>query len=215
MDPYRAVLDGIARACESAGRDPADVTLVAVTKTRTIDEIRRLVDLGHRDFGENYLQEALPKIEALPDDLIWHFVGGLQSKKTRAVAEAFDVVHSFDRPSQIDAMTKVPGAIDGFLQVNLAEDPQKSGVSPKSLDETVRRLLDCESVRFRGLMTIGLDSADAEASRPIFRRLRELAESFRVRELSMGMSGDMHVAIQEGSTHVRIGTALFGARTAR
>jgi pyridoxal phosphate enzyme (YggS family) len=208
----RAVQDRIARACESVGRDPASVTLVAVTKTVSVDGIKAVYDQGHRTFGENRLQEALPKIEALPEDIEWHFVGRLQSNKARAVAEAFPVVHTLENERQLAEIGRSSRQIDGLVQLNLAAEAQKAGILSENLDKTIRLVQQCSNVRFRGLMTIGPLTSDPEGNRPLFRQMSELGRRVGAQWLSMGMSTDLEAAIQEGSTHVRVGTAIFGER---
>ncbi len=206
------VRERIARACETAGRDPAEVTLIAVTKTATVERIQEAYDLGQRVFGENRLQEALPKIAALPTDIEWHFIGRLQSNKAKAVAEAFQAIHTLEKESQLLEIAKVQKSVDGLIELNLGGEEQKAGIFEKGLDRTVSLVLQCENVRFRGLMTIGRMSADPEENRPLFRRMSELGREVGAEWLSMGMSADLEVAIQEGSTHVRVGTAIFGER---
>jgi PLP dependent protein len=202
----------IEAACLGAGRSPEDVTLVAVGKTVPLDQVREAYDLGLRHFGESRLQEAIPKIEALPADAVWHFVGRLQSNKAALAARHFQVLHSLENERQLAQLKKAAAPVDGLVEVNIADEPQKSGIPAKMLDEFRSTLLNYENVRFRGLMTIGPNLGDPESMRPFFRRMRELNEALGGTWLSMGMSGDFDVAIQEGSTHVRIGTALFGVR---
>ena len=199
-------------ACDTSGRDPKSVVLVAVTKTVPVERVREAYDLGLRVFGENRLQEALPKIGALPADVEWHFVGRLQSNKARAVAEAFRVVHTLEKGSQLDEIGKASRRIDGLVELNLGNEPQKAGVFPEALDKTLTLVQQCRNVRFRGLMTIGPMSSDPEGNRPLFRQMSELGKRVGAEWLSMGMSADLEAAIQEGSTHVRVGTAIFGER---
>lgn len=208
----RAVQDRIARACESIDRDPASITLVAVSKTYSSDAIRAGFDLGLRHFGESRLQEAQPKIETLPGEIVWHFIGHLQSNKAKRVGQLFDVIHTLTSEGQIKELGKAGRTLDGFIEVNIAEESQKNGLPPSEVDAFREKLLDCGWIRFRGLMTIGPAVDDAEAMRPYFRALREANRAVGGSWLSMGMSHDFEVAIQEGSTHVRVGTALFGAR---
>jgi hypothetical protein len=202
----------IALACDSVGRDPETVTLVAVSKTQPLDALKAAYDLGLRHFGESKLQEALPKIAAMPSDVVWHFIGHLQSNKARKVAEDFDAVQTLANEGQLREIEKGGRTVDGLIEVNIAEEPQKSGVAPKSLDPFFRNLIQSPCIRFRGLMTIGPALDDPEAMRPYFRALRELNQKLGGEWLSMGMSGDFEVAIQEGASHIRVGTALFGAR---
>ncbi len=213
MKSLLAVQDRIARAAESAGRDPSTVTLIAVSKTHPIDAIQEAYDAGHRDFGESKLQELLPKFEALPTDIRWHFIGKLQSNKAKRAAQLGVVIHTLESTHQVREVAKAGREIDGLIEVNTTNEPQKSGISPEALDELVREVLNCPSIRLRGLMTLGHAHRNAEQQRPFFRTLRKLNESMGGTWLSMGMSGDFEVAIQEGSTHVRVGTAIFGERT--
>lgn len=209
----RSVQERIARAAESVGRDPGSVTLVAVTKTVPVDAIREAYDLGLRIFGESRLQEALPKIVALPRDIEWHFVGKLQSNKARQVAESFGVIETLENERQLREISKSNRVVQGLIEVNVADEPQKSGISANLLGEFHKSVLQCEQLQFRGLMTIGPAHQMAEQARPFFRTMRELLKQMGGGWLSMGMSSDLEVAIQEGSTHVRVGTALFGGRT--
>ncbi|MGV3614928.1 MAG: YggS family pyridoxal phosphate-dependent enzyme [Fimbriimonas sp.] len=208
----RAVQDRIARAAEASGRDPASVTLVAVSKTYPVDAIRAAYDLGLRHFGESRLQEAQPKIEILPGDIQWHFIGHLQSNKAKRVGQFFDVVHTLHNEGQLRELAKAGRQVDGLIEVNIAEESQKSGLPLADVAAFRKIVLDYAQVRFRGLMTIGPAVENAEQMRPYFRSLREANQAAGGSWLSMGMSHDFEVAIQEGSTHVRVGTALFGAR---
>lgn len=208
----REVHRRIERACESCGRDPASVTLVAVSKTVPISQIQEAYDAGQRIFGESRLQEALPKLDALPRDIEWHFIGKLQSNKARRAAERFDVIQTLESESQLREIAKCGRVIQGLIEINAANEAQKSGISANLLAEFAQKVIQYEQVRLRGLMSIGPANRNAEDSRPFFRTMRELAASIGADWLSMGMSGDMDVAIQEGATHVRVGTAIFGER---
>lgn len=211
-DRLAFIQDRIDRAAASVGRDAKTVTLVAVSKTVSIPEIKAAYDLGMRHFGESRLQEALPKIAALPSDIVWHFVGRLQSNKARGAAEKFQVIHSLESQAQLKEIGKGERTIDGLIEVNLAQEEQKSGIFAETLDEYRSLVLQCPHVRFRGLMAIGPQTTDTEASRAIFRALASLGRRVGAEWLSLGMSSDFEAAIQEGSTHVRIGSALFGER---
>lgn len=211
------ITETIARHCEIAGRDPASVTLVAVSKTFRADHIREAFDLGLRHFGESRLDEATRKIGSLPADVVrestWHFIGKLQSRKVRSAAALFGVFHTLESQSQLREFAKLDGSFDALIEVNVGEEPQKAGVLPADLDEFCAEALYCPRVRVCGLMTMGPALGNEEAMRPFFRKLRLLGERLRVGAwLSMGMSSDFGVAIQEGSSHVRIGSALFGER---
>lgn len=217
MEGMRGRLDRIeakiAAAAASVGRERHDVTLIAVSKTVPVGQIQQAYDLGVRHFGESRLQEALPKIEQLPADIIWHYIGTIQTNKARKIVEAFDVVHAFDSSRQVDRVAQSQGVVDGLIAVNLAQEPQKSGVFAEGLDEMCNVLAKCKAVRFRGLMTIGRLVSNPEESRDDFRRLANLGRQVGAEWLSMGMSADYAVAIQEGSTHIRVGSAIFGLRT--
>lgn len=208
----RQVEDRIARACASVGRDPSGVTLVAVSKTFPIDAVRKAYDLGLRHFGESRLQEALPKIEALPDDIVWHFVGKLQSNKAKRAAQAFSVIHTLESESQLREIDKAGRRPDVLVEVNIGAETQKSGLLVENVDDFVQLVLHCDNARYRGLMTVG-PLLSPEEVRPFFRKLRELKDRVGGDWLSMGMSGDFEVAIQEGASHVRVGSALFGSRS--
>lgn len=183
--------------------------LIAVSKNQPLEALKEAYGLGQRHFGESRLQEAEPKIARMPSDCVWHFIGNLQSNKARKVAELFDVVHTFDNERQLDAIRH---PIEGLIEVNVAEEAQKGGISSENLPALLEKLVQYEHVQYRGLMTVGPALEDPAAMRPFFRKVRELRERFGGEWLSMGMSGDFETAIQEGSTHVRVGTALFGLR---
>lgn len=203
----------IADACQSVGRDPSEVTLIAVTKTVPVETLQLACDLGLRIFGESRLQEALPKIEALPKDIEWHFIGKLQSNKLRRAASVFSVFHTIESESQLRELAKLDHPVDVLTEVNIADEAQKSGISLENLENFVKRVLECSQANFRGLMTIGPNLKNPEAMRPFFKKLRLEGKRFGGDWLSMGMSGDFEVAIQEGATHVRVGSALFGPRS--
>lgn len=209
---YHRVKEEIEQACSVSGRDPNTVTLIAVSKTYPIENIQTLYDLGHRDFGESRLQEAEPKIAALPGDIRWHMIGHLQSNKAKRVAQLFNVLHTLSTEGQLKEIQKAGRVVDGFIEVNIAEEPQKSGLNTKNLDEYHQHALHSHQVNFLGLMTIGPLVESAELMRPHFRRLKTLNDELGGTCLSMGMSGDFSVAIQEGATHVRVGSAIFGSR---
>jgi pyridoxal phosphate enzyme (YggS family) len=212
----------IAAAARAAGREPGTIALLAVSKTFDAEAVRAAHAAGQREFGENYVQEGMEKIAAvvaLP--LIWHFIGPIQSNKTRAIAERFDWVHSVAREKVAQRLAQARpmglGPLDICLQVNLSGEASKSGVPPEeaqSLAEAVRAL---PRLRLRGLMAVPEPSRDVGQQRRSFRRLRALLEQlntagFELDTLSMGMSQDLEAAIMEGATIVRVGTAIFGAR---
>ncbi|MEW6741921.1 MAG: YggS family pyridoxal phosphate-dependent enzyme [Planctomycetota bacterium] len=223
--PFQAHLSELRQrmreACERSGRQPQDVALVVVTKTVTIQAIRLLPSLGVTDVGESRVQDALPKIEAAGGGLRWHFLGHLQSNKARKVAARFDAIHSID---SVDIGRRVAHAareagrsIDAFVQVNVAGEPQKSGLEPEAARAVAGELVALDGLRLVGLMTMAPLSEDPEEARPVFRKLRELFEELRESEdlgpsfchLSMGMTDDFEVAIEEGATLIRVGRAVF------
>jgi len=209
-------------AAMAAGRDPAAITLVAVSKSKTAEYVRAGATAGVTDFGENYLQEALTKLDAMGDvPLTWHFIGAVQSNKTRAVAERFDWVHSIDRFSVARRLSDQrpfhAAPLNLCIQVALVPEPTKGGVAPGDLADLAARTAELPRVRLRGLMCVPPPQPDTAAERALFAQLRTLqaslnADGYGLDALSMGMSGDFESAIAEGATHVRIGTALFGSR---
>ncbi|MFZ2289481.1 MAG: YggS family pyridoxal phosphate-dependent enzyme [Halopseudomonas yangmingensis] len=207
------------RAAHSAGRSADSLTLVAVSKTRPAGDIRAAHACGQTHFGENYLQEALEKIAVLRDlPLIWHFIGPIQSNKTRAIAEHFDWVHSVDRLKIAERLSaQRPASLPPLnicLQVNISNEPSKAGVSPAELPELAAAVAALPNLRLRGLMAIPAPASDSDSRRAPLRALHELLESLPLPldSLSMGMSDDLVEAVAEGATLVRIGTAIFGAR---
>ncbi|ALZ83273.1 YggS family pyridoxal phosphate enzyme [Pseudomonas oryzihabitans] len=213
------VLERIAAASRTAGRDPATVGLLAVSKTKPAAALREAAGAGLRDFGENYLQEALDKQLELADlPLVWHFIGPIQSNKTRAIASHFDWVHSVDRLkiAQRLAEQRPPerGPLNICLQVNVSGEASKSGCHPDELPALATAVSQLPNLRLRGLMAIPEPTDDPASQRAAFARLRTLSEALNLGldTLSMGMSQDLEAAIAEGATWVRIGTALFGAR---
>jgi len=214
----------IASACERARRPVQSVTLLAVSKTFDATVVRAAHAAGQRDFGENYVQEALDKIEQLADlrpDLRWHLIGPLQSNKTRAVAEHFEWVHTIDRLKVARRLSEQrPHGLPPLqvcLQVNVSGESSKSGVAPADLMALARAVEALPRIRLRGLMSIPEPAAQFEAQRAPHRMLRELFESLNrqglaLDTLSMGMSADLEAAIIEGATMPRVGTAIFGAR---
>jgi pyridoxal phosphate enzyme (YggS family) len=212
----------ITSAALEAGRDPTHVTLVAVSKAQPLEAVRAVHALGVQDFGENYPQEALPKIAALDREATnWHFIGQVQSNKTRPIATHFAWVHSIDRVAIARRLSEQrpyhASPLQVCLQVKLADEAGKAGVVPDSLTALAEEVANLERLKLRGLMCLPPPSADAKSQRSMFRRLRELRDELnsaghRLDVLSMGMSGDFEAAIAEGATHVRIGTAIFGAR---
>ena len=209
-----AVRDRMARAAERARRDPAEITLLAVTKVFPASAIREAYDVGLREFGENYVQEferKAPEVAGLAG-VRFHLIGHLQSNKCRKAAEIFQTIQTVDSPKLARRLNEAGPMLDVMLEVKLSEEEAKSGAEPEALPELIEAVRGCRNLRLLGLMTMPPWSDDPEASRPYFRRLRELAERHGLGGLSMGMSHDLETAIEEGSTCVRVGTALFGKR---
>lgn len=196
------------------GRKREDVTLIAVTKVFPASAIVEAYEAGARHFGENYVQEferKAPEVKDLPG-ACFHLIGHLQSNKSRRAAELFQSVDAVDSARLARRLDEVARPLDVFLEVKLSEEDAKAGAPPESLGELVESVRACSHLNLRGLMTMPPWSENAELSRPYFRRLRELAREHGLTGLSMGMSHDFEVAIEEGATHVRIGTAIFGKR---
>ncbi|WP_253447865.1 YggS family pyridoxal phosphate-dependent enzyme [Halomonas sp. Y3] len=220
-----AVRTRLAEALNDAGRPATDARLMAVSKTKPASLIREAWHLGQREFGENYVQEALEKQAALADldGIVWHFIGPLQSNKTRDVAEHFAWVHSVDREKIARRLNDQRPAdmppLEICLQVNISDEATKSGASLAELPALAAAVLSMPRLRLRGLMAIPAPAEDREAQRKPFARLREALEALRERfpeapldTLSMGMTGDLEAAVREGATLVRVGTAIFGER---
>ncbi len=214
----------IAEAARSANRSADTIRLLAVSKTFPAEDVRAAFDAGQRAFGENYVQESIAKIEALADlraQMEWHFIGPLQSNKTRPVAEHFDWVHSVDRLKIAQRLSEQRPAtlppLNVCLQVNVSGEASKSGVAPEEAPALGRAIAELPNLRLRGLMSIPEPAEDPAAQRAPHRTLRQLYETMRAEglaldTLSMGMSGDLEAAVLEGATIVRIGTAIFGKR---
>jgi PLP dependent protein len=209
----------ICAAAERAGRSRDEITLVAVTKKFPASVIRDAYALGVRHFGENYVQEFEEKSPVLSDlaEANFHLIGHLQSNKARRAAELFRTVETVDSPklaARLDAAGKQIDVmpIDVMIEVKLSEEEAKAGAAPEEIASIVAAVREAKNLRLLGLMTMPPWTEDAELSRPYFRRLRELAREHGLAALSMGMSNDFEVGIEEGATHVRVGTALFGKR---
>jgi hypothetical protein len=223
------IRDNLARTKEEmeevaikSGRKPEEIKLVAVSKTQPLGKVLEAYDAGHRLFGENRVQEAIPKIQDSPDDIEWHLIGHLQTNKAKKAASAFNIIESVDSIKLASALEKeasnLVAPLDILLQVDLAGEETKFGVEESSLFEFIDFILSCENLKSKGLMCIPPFFTNPEDSRPFFRRMFVLFEKVNSKyasyltELSMGMSNDYKVAIEEGATIVRIGTAIFGER---
>ncbi len=216
--------DRIGRACQKSGRNPEEVKLIAVSKIKPAEQIEEAFHAGQILFGESYVQEFRDKEPLVETPVEWHFIGGLQSNKVKYLRGKVVMIHSVDRLSlaaEIDRQWgKIDGAIEILLQVNVGDEASKSGCPPEDLENLVRSVAPLTNLRIKGLMCLPPHSDDPEQVRPFFKQLRELSEQIdrlqlpgvEMHELSMGMSGDFEVAVEEGATLVRVGTAIFGAR---
>ena len=221
----RGILSSVRAAAEKSGRDPSRVRLVAATKTVSVERIREGVDAGLSLLGENRVQEALPKIEALAKARVrWHFIGHLQRRKVRSIIGLFDLIHSVDSVElahEIDRRAGEAGLVqEVLLEVNVGGESTKAGFCPDDLVQQVATMASLSHLRIKGLMAIPPPTVESESARPYFIQIRELAKTVAAEiipgvmmdELSMGMSNDYAVAVEEGATLVRVGSALFGAR---
>jgi len=216
------IAERIAQAAAASGRDPSEVRLLAVSKTWPAENLREAAEAGQRAFGESYVQEAIDKVDALAGlGLEWHFIGPLQSNKTRPVANAFAWVHSVDRLKIAQRLSEQRDVhlppLQVCIQVNVSGEASKSGVKPEALPELANAVVQLPRLRLRGLMTIPEPSTDVALQRARFAALRHLRDTLNsagmgLDTLSMGMSDDLEAAIAEGSTMVRVGTAIFGSR---
>jgi pyridoxal phosphate enzyme (YggS family) len=213
------VRERIAAAAERAGRRADDVLLIAVSKTVEVERIREAVAAGVRALGENRVQEAKAKVAELGKPVPWHLIGHLQTNKVKDALPLFDVIHSIDRLEVArECERRAAGAgrpVDVLLEVNVAAEASKSGFAPEAVAAALDAIAGMAHLKVRGLMAIPPIVERPEDSRPAFRALRALAEKHALDELSMGMSGDFEVAVEEGATMVRVGTAIFGPRPAR
>jgi pyridoxal phosphate enzyme (YggS family) len=216
---WRSIQEKVLRSCKRSQRDPAAVTLVAVSKKQPIELIRKAYDLGIRDFGENYVQELVEKRAALPSDIRWHFIGPLQTNKIKLLGEVA-LVHSIDRLSLAEELhRKRLGLVpqDVLIQVNISNEETKHGFILDQLREGVEAISRLQGLRVRGLMTMPPPASVPEDNRKYFQQLRSASDLLgqylqKPVVLSMGMSDDFEVAIEEGATHIRVGTLLFGER---
>jgi PLP dependent protein len=215
-----SVHQAIARSAERVGRDPHEVIVVAVTKTFPVERIREAMTLGLRRFGENRVQEALPKIEEIgPADVDWHLIGHLQTNKIKFIDGRFQMVQSVDSVGLAEALDRrLRSPLDVLIEINVAEEPQKTGALPADLAGIAAAVNAAPRLRLQGLMTVAPMVADREQVRPIFRRLRALRDETSrqlgvpLPVLSMGMTDDYAIAVEEGATMLRLGRALFGPR---
>lgn len=222
LQRIRSVIGETAGGC---GRDPLEIKLVAVSKYMPAEMIAEAHQCDQVLFGENYLQDAEAKITRLPPALRWHFIGHLQSNKAKTAAELFQMIETVDRLKIAQALNRHAGLLqkklDVLVQVNVGREPQKSGILPEEAGDLLRAMQPLTNLRVRGLMTMPPYGREPEASRPWFRALKKLSAELAAQEffydntaveLSMGMSGDFKIAIEEGATFIRLGTAIFGER---
>ncbi|MEE8835503.1 MAG: YggS family pyridoxal phosphate-dependent enzyme [Eubacteriales bacterium] len=223
-DRYDEVNARIEAACARAGRNPEDVTLVAVSKTKPEEDIQALYDYGVRDFGENYIQELRTKHDDLPKDIRWHMIGHLQRNKVKYIADYVTMIHAVDTLPLAETIEKEGVRFDRIIpvliEVNVAGEESKFGVTPENCVSFAEQFAGFPHIRLEGLMTSAPFVENPEDNRPVFRKLRQLAvdinkkniDNVDMRVLSMGMTNDFEVAVEEGATMVRVGTAIFGAR---
>ena len=216
----KIILD-IKENCNLSKRSVEDVTLIGASKSQTIEKIIVAYEEGIKNFGENYLQEAEEKISKLDQDIIWHFIGSIQSRKAKRIAEIFDWVHTIDSFKVAEKLNssrpKSKGALNACLQLNIDDEESKSGLKIENLEEIIQKIEALENLKIRGLMVIPKPRDSKEEQRQVFRKVKEIYDSL-IRQghnfdtLSMGMTSDYGVAIQEGATMIRIGTGIFGPR---
>ena len=223
-DRYDEVKARIEAACARAGRNPEDVTLVAVSKTKPEEDIQALYDYGVRDFGENYIQELRTKHDDLPKDIRWHMIGHLQRNKVKYIADYVTMIHAVDTLPLAETIEKEGVRFDRIIpvliEVNVAGEESKFGVTPENCVSFAEQFAGFPHIRLEGLMTSAPFVENPEDNRPVFRKLRQLAvdinkkniDNVDMRVLSRGMTNDFEVAVEEGATTVRVGTAIFGAR---
>ena len=215
----------VQEAALRVGRNPEEIRLVAVSKTKPVEMVAEAFEAGQRIFGENYIQEAVEKIQRLEEkDIQWHFIGHLQSKKSKYAAGNFELIHSVDSlklATELNKQAAKKGVLQNILiQVNTSGEESKSGTTEVEVVQMIREIAELKHVAIKGLMTMPAFFDDPEGARPFFKQLRQIKErietlvipNVEMKELSMGMTGDFEVAIEEGATLVRVGTAIFGPR---
>lgn len=214
----------VEQACKRAGRDVAEVTLIAVSKTKPVTDLQEIYNAGVRDFGENKVQEMCDKMEKMPKDINWHMIGHLQRNKVKYIVGNVALIHSVDSyrlAEEINIQAKKKGLVVPILvEVNIADETTKFGVSKEDAMELVRQIASLDALSIKGLMTIAPYVVDSEENRAYFRKIKELSvdidnqniDNVSMDILSMGMTGDFEVAIEEGATMVRVGTGIFGKR---
>ena len=220
----KQVHQNIVKACEMAGRDPKEVTLIAVSKTKPVEMLREAYDEGERIFGENKVQEIMDKYGHLPDDIQWHMIGHLQRNKVKYIVDKVSMIHSVDSVRLAQTIEQEAArknvCVPILIEVNVAEEESKFGLKTEEVLSLLEKICDYPHIQVQGLMTIAPFVEDPEENREIFRKLKKLSvdidkkniNNITMSVLSMGMTGDYEVAVQEGATMVRVGTGIFGAR---
>lgn len=220
----KEVQRNINEICEKCGRDPSEITLIAVSKTKPVTDLKEAYDAGARDFGENKVQELTAKIPALPSDIRWHMIGHLQRNKVKYIAGEVELIHSVDSfrlAEEINIQAKRKKiVIPALIEINIGDEESKFGVRPDEAKELCKEISELDSIHIEGLMTVAPAVDDPEKVRKYFRKMHELfldiksenIDNVEMKILSMGMTNDYKVAIEEGSTMVRVGTGIFGAR---
>lgn len=223
-DNYATVLDKIKKACNQVGRDTEDVTLIAVSKTKPVEMLQEVYDAGCRDFGENKVQEIMDKYDKLPDDIRWHMIGHLQTNKVKYIVDKVYMIHSVDSLKLAQEISKEAlkknVTVNVLLEVNVAKEESKFGIMSEEVLSFYKDVVDLPGLKVCGLMTIAPYVEDSEENRQYFVKLKQLivdmqrekTDNIIVGELSMGMTGDYEVAVEEGATFVRVGTGIFGER---
>ncbi len=221
---YEKVEENIENACKRSGRDRSEVTLISVSKTKPVEMLQEAYDLGARNFGENKVQELCEKYKVLPEDIHWHMIGHLQRNKVKDVIDKAELIHSVDSLRLAETIEKEAEkknlTVNILLEVNVAREESKFGADPDEVDKLVEEIAKLPHIRIQGLMTIAPNVEDPEENRLIFRGLHKIAvdiakkniDNVNMNILSMGMTNDYQVAIEEGATMVRVGTGIFGAR---
>ncbi len=221
---YKNVIERIDNACRKAGRDRSEVRLIAVSKTKPADDIKQVYDMGQRIFGENKVQELCGKVPQLPEDIEWHLIGHLQQNKVKYLMENTAMIHSVDSFRLAETISKEAQkhnkVMPVLLEINVAEEESKFGIAASEAEEMVRQISALPGVEIRGFMTVAPFVDDPEENRWVFRELKQLCvdinnkniNNIKMNELSMGMTNDFEIAIEEGATFVRVGTAIFGER---
>lgn len=224
MNNYQSVLENIHRICVECGRDPEDVTLIAVSKTKPVSDIQAVYDAGCRDFGENKVQEIMDKYDKLPGDIRWHMIGHLQTNKVKYIVDKVYMIHSVDSTHLADVISKEAVkkgvTVRILIEVNVADEESKFGTNLSDASQLFGYCRDLPNIDVCGFMTVAPYTVDAEDNRQYFVDLRQLSVDLKEQnkhngnsvELSMGMTGDYPVAVREGSTYVRVGTGIFGER---